>query len=388
MINYYQILGVTEGASSTEIKAAFKRLAVKYHPDKHAGDIEMEERFKEVNQAYQILSNPYEKARYDIQVMYGQSTFESYYSPPPPPRPKNYRHSYKEPPIDWKENWIATAYAFVFTFVVAAVVMSGIWVKNYMDTKEMERLLAERRALFEDAKTQYRLGNVGDALLTINTLGSFLDTEEDMAYYKDQLYESFIFEGKHSFNRGAYTDAIYYYELIEKYGNRKPLPLLEQLAFAYKETNQPYKSVKKLKEILVTGYRSMEVYLTLAEIYRDMIGDKAEAVHYFESASKVAVERYQTIYGNGYPLLVTGKFLPPDHYRLYTGLASIYLETGEFEKAVKATKWNINIWPDSSSNYVIAAKGLEQMGQYQKACENYHMARSLGYIGHVRDSCN
>ena len=63
MVNYYHVLGLTEEASPQEIKAAFKRLAVKYHPDKHPNRPEMEEKFKEINQAHQVLSDPYEKTR-------------------------------------------------------------------------------------------------------------------------------------------------------------------------------------------------------------------------------------------------------------------------------------------------------------------------------------
>lgn len=380
MINYYTVLEVSENASAEEIKAAFKKLAVKYHPDKHAGNPDMEERFKEINQAYQVLSHSFERARHDIHLRYGKSTSDSYYSPPPP-RSTRYRkrRSYTEPPIDWRENWIATAYAFVFTFVVAAIVMSGIWIKNFIDTREMEQLLAERRALFENAKSQYRLGKVGDALVTINALGGFLRSEEDMELYKSQLYESFVFQGEHSFESGEYTEAIYYFELIETYGSRRPLPLMEHLALSYKKTNQPGKSIQKFKELLVTGYKSMEVYISLAEIYRDMVGDKEQAKRYFEVANELAIDRYETIYGNGYPLLLNGKFLPPEHYQLYTGLAAIYLETGDPEKAVKATNWNIHIWPDSASNYLIAARSHELLKNHPKACENFRIARSLGY---------
>ncbi len=70
MTNYYHVLGLSENATQAEIKAAFKRQAVKFHPDKHPGKPEMEEKFKEVNQAYQTLSDQYEKARYDLKLKY------------------------------------------------------------------------------------------------------------------------------------------------------------------------------------------------------------------------------------------------------------------------------------------------------------------------------
>ena len=63
--DYYEVLGVSKGASEEEIKKAYKKLARKYHPDMNPGDKEAEEKFKEVNEANEILSDPDKKARYD-----------------------------------------------------------------------------------------------------------------------------------------------------------------------------------------------------------------------------------------------------------------------------------------------------------------------------------
>jgi molecular chaperone DnaJ len=70
--DFYEVLGLQKGASDEEIKKAFRKLAIKYHPDKNQGDKEAEEKFKEINEAYQVLSDAEKKAKYD---QYGDSDF-------------------------------------------------------------------------------------------------------------------------------------------------------------------------------------------------------------------------------------------------------------------------------------------------------------------------
>ena len=71
--DYYEVLGVQKGADAGSIKRAYYQLAKKYHPDANPGDKEAEERFKEVNEAYEVLSDPDKRAKYD---QFGHAAFD------------------------------------------------------------------------------------------------------------------------------------------------------------------------------------------------------------------------------------------------------------------------------------------------------------------------
>ena len=71
--DYYEILGVSKSASKDEIKKAYRKLALKYHPDKNKGDKSSEEKFKEASEAYHVLSDDKRKTNYD---QFGHAAFE------------------------------------------------------------------------------------------------------------------------------------------------------------------------------------------------------------------------------------------------------------------------------------------------------------------------
>ena len=63
--DYYEVLGLDRNAGEADIKKAYRRLAMKYHPDRNAGDDEAEEKFKEVKEAFEVLSDQQKRAAYD-----------------------------------------------------------------------------------------------------------------------------------------------------------------------------------------------------------------------------------------------------------------------------------------------------------------------------------
>ena len=63
--DYYEVLGLEKGATEDQIKSAFRKMAMKYHPDRNPGDKSAEEKFKEINEAYSVLSDPDKKEKYD-----------------------------------------------------------------------------------------------------------------------------------------------------------------------------------------------------------------------------------------------------------------------------------------------------------------------------------
>jgi curved DNA-binding protein len=76
-MDYYEVLGVKKDSSAQDIKKAYRKLAMKYHPDRNKGDKEAEEKFKKISEAYAVLSDPEKRKQYDT---FGDSGFQQRYS--------------------------------------------------------------------------------------------------------------------------------------------------------------------------------------------------------------------------------------------------------------------------------------------------------------------
>lgn len=76
-MDYYEVLGVKKDSSTQDIKKAYRKMAMKYHPDRNKGDKEAEEKFKKISEAYAVLSDPEKRKQYDT---FGESGFQQRYS--------------------------------------------------------------------------------------------------------------------------------------------------------------------------------------------------------------------------------------------------------------------------------------------------------------------
>lgn len=126
-LDYYKILGVTKNASLEEIKRAYKRLAIKYHPDKNNGDELSTEIFKSIKEAYEILSDVEKRNKYDTRHTQPANNVKDN------PKQENYRRKRPEPKgiNNKKASIIAFAFVALFAIIIAFVYpYMNIWASN------------------------------------------------------------------------------------------------------------------------------------------------------------------------------------------------------------------------------------------------------------------
>ncbi|WP_302467593.1 tetratricopeptide repeat protein [Pontibacter vulgaris] len=138
--NYYIVLGVSRTATTQEIKLAYKRLALQYHPDRNPGNARAEEQFKLVNTAYQTLSNPSKRARYDLKLQYvseqrrvvqPQSYYDPRYNHTREPASVSERYYHKRPVM--QEQRFSRRDAYITAAFVACLLLFSLLLKVVMD---------------------------------------------------------------------------------------------------------------------------------------------------------------------------------------------------------------------------------------------------------------
>jgi curved DNA-binding protein CbpA len=204
MVDYYQILEVPRTATTQEIKASYKKLAMKFHPDHNLNNPFAEDYFKRVNEAYRVLGDVNKKYLYDLGLAIPTpaqtSTYQTQSEPYTSPRPHTpYTHDYDYDPknavsaITKRNITIAT-----ITFAIL-MVLTGVWFLSYLNDRSAHIRFNEAKALYEEKEPRYALMKLRDAL-----------------HYDPYFYEAYLLRAKIHMDMLNYSQASEDYEFILK----------------------------------------------------------------------------------------------------------------------------------------------------------------------------
>lgn len=363
MINYYHILGVSPNATSAEIKSAYKSKARSFHPDKHDGDKNMEELFKQVNEAYQILSNPYKRSNHDMMLRYGEA-------PPANPRPAYQQYNQPRRPPQARRfyrpqvsNFRATAYAFLIAFSIALIMKTGMYISNEYEARERAELLATRRLLFDQVKSAHDQGNLGKSLHLLSDMGYFLTEEGEMQAFKESLVVEIRDKADRLFEAGAYEQAIAHYDLLQDFAVSNSITYLKKMAAAYQGMGDVGKALEVFQLMHLYGYRTTSFYLEMGQLYENGIKDLDMALNYYKIGADMASSEYEVTIGKAYPIVINASMVPALHYQIYMKVADTHLKLQQYQEAVDAVSWTKDIWPDSLIQFRIEAEAYHALGQ-------------------------
>ena len=329
--NYYQILGVGIRATPEEIKSAYKRLALKHHPDVNQGSKQHEERFKQVLEAYQTLSDPAKKDLYDLRLFYKvfqgnpspgkNSSPDPAYKGVPKTRRDKEREEYQRrrpdreayrkytgPPIREK----VTLHSFAITLlVIGSAVMLFLWFGDMMNRYT--------------AKEHLSRGDFATAL-------EFDDTYAD-AYFARYQYRKRITQNLPMLMQDL-NSAI-------RFGDDSKSEWYVERAAVYFKMDSLDKTRDDLLRARFISPASDTAAFYLGDLYSDVLNNKQKALYYYDTTLQINPNFYPALFGKAF-MLYQLKRLPqalsafnqcliqaPEDKRLYFYRGSVSLALGD-----------------------------------------------------------
>lgn len=411
MLNHYQILGVSRNATHSEIKAAFKKLALSYHPDRNPGDEMAEEKFKLINEAYQVLSDPDKRKRYDFILNY---SFQDTSTTSQAGSSQTYtrsRTTYHKPHKDrsvydryGKFSWRnAPKYKQAPTYKVdrnyfkvqlltllAMVILSGIIFatnRYWEHLDEQERLALEKEKAIALAKAQafYEKGDYRKAIEEVSALKEQYPFDHQFYEAKEQMVLQLNQQAKFNFENNIFEETVKHLEVVKDFERPMKMATWEMLSDAYYKLGEFEKSADALDRILERDKQNLRLAVRIAKIYKDNLNNTQRALEYYDEAKMIFKEFQNDSYGPAFELVVEGQLLPDFYYDLFVDRARLNMESGNYAEALTDCNWAIFMRPKIAITYNMRAHCKREEGLLARACLDWQRALERGHTASKED---
>lgn len=339
MENHYHTLGVSFRATPDEIKTAYKRLALLYHPDKNPGSKYHEEKFKQVSAAYQVLSNPDKKNLYDIKLFYSAASGQvggGVYS-----GSANKTHKYaSRDPYFRRENRTQEkssgrpglrANFSIQNFAIAMMIMTSIGMVALWFGEIMNR---------NTAKVHLEHGDFVTALE--------FDPKYGDAYYAKALHLRKIGVGP--------KGVIHELDKAIKYADKQSDDMYLARALEWIKANEPANAVNDLQVAIALNPASYNTLVLIADLLNFNLEEYAKAESYYEKAIAA---------GANAPLV-------------YAGWGFAKLQQNKFKDAIATFNKGLKIDESQVDLYYYRGMAYQQLKDSASSCADWDRALNMG----------
>jgi curved DNA-binding protein CbpA len=340
-LNFYEILGINKNASEEEMKAAFKSLAKKYHPDKHAGNPVYEEHFKKINSAYQVLSDPKKRERYNLKLFY-QS--QKKFSTPSPSvtrqqAPQKMRPTYNPKPDEFTKQQ-KIKYGFISLFGIVVFITGAYFFYNYMNTITAKDYLQE--GILNESQKQDLFA---------------LESYTAAIGYDENLTEAFIRRANLRIKKmNDYQGAIYDYTTVLK--QKKDANIYFQRAKCYIKIKNYPEVLKDLNSAIELNNKFDSLYYYRGEVNNHILQNFSKAIEDYKTAIHLNKNFTEAIFGKAISLQSIEKY----------------------KESIDDFNTLIIMKPNEGSYYYYRAYSKFGLKETKAACEDWLQAEQRGFL--------
>jgi len=400
VLNYYEILGVNRNADLAQIKASYKKLALKYHPDRNPGNKAAEEYFKEISAAYRVLSDADRRRRYDFLINYSYQTTTSK-SPNRQQATQANRtkqsktvynrygkFSWKNAPqykkafkykVD-KNYYKIQALSLLAMMILGSIVFS---VNKYWEHTRKQELLAiqkQNEILLRKAQDMYENGQYRNAIELIIELDNNNPTESIFYTEKERMVSGLHHSAENLFKERDFEKAATRLEVVKDFEYPMKMSTWEMLADSYYNLEDYRKTVFALDKMLQRDKNNIRLAVKVAEIHQYKLNNKKRALDYYDEAKYLFKKFQNSVYGAAFELVVDPSNIPDYYNELFIERAKLNMEAGNLEEAMTDYNWSIFLRPKVASTYFKRGICKYQLNLTDRACKDWRRAVDRGHV--------
>ncbi len=380
MKNYYTILGIRSTSNVAEIKAAYKKLAKAYHPDKNPGNPEAEEKFKLINEAYQTLTDYNKRSRYDAQ-----------FQTPSPQHRKNYSRerrsnsrSYSQPSQEEQYYKIDKTYfrnqglTLLVFVVIAGLCLIVIQSFRYFEGLERTRQYDIITSNLYSIDSLFSSGKVTEAFSILHALTKKGSIDLRIQNAHDSLINNLQRRATIKYGSQQFSSAITDYFLLRQYEEPKRLETTLKIAQCQYALENYNEAVVVLKEIDKERPNDLELLYEISLIYLNNIHNANEALHYL-SRGKVLIEQSSMEkIGNSFHFSINPEDTPEIYYEIFEAHAEVNVALGNFNEVIEDCNFAIHLRSSKSKPYKLRAMANIGNNTLESVCVDLQKAKERG----------
>ena len=380
MQDFYEALGVSRVASQTQIKAAFKKMAMRYHPDRNPGNKQAEETFKFLNEAYHTLSDPVKRSRYDsrfhiiteeINEAYWQEIKRKRYQ-----QWKEKRDSYYR--LD-KNYFKIQGLAFLVFLLIAGFCFAVINTAHYyVRQQQMEKWRANSLQL-KQVNGLFGQGKFDDAFTMIRSMEEREPLDFRFGFVRDSLVAALRQKADHEYREKNFASAVAHYLVLKDYEHPVRYETLENLSMCQSYLGNYKEALEALKHLHNQQPGDLGLVYKIALINLEKLDNPHEALQYFTIGKKLFKENLSRVYGNAFQIVMNPRDAPDIYFSMFRGRAIANMKVGNFHDAVTDCNWAIFLRSQDGEAYYLRALANISAKDHVAACDDAYKARRLGF---------
>jgi tetratricopeptide (TPR) repeat protein len=382
MQDFYEVLGVSRTASPAQIKVAFKKMAMRYHPDRNPGNKEAEETFKLLNEAYHTLSDPTKRSRYDSRFsLITEQLNDAYWQEIRYRRYQQWRQSQDNRYRLDKNYFRIQGLAFLVFLIISGFCFAVINTAHYyVRQQQMEKWrlnsqqLAHVNGLFGEGKFH-------DAFNVIQTMEEKDPLDFRFGFTRDSLVAALRKQADNEFRDKDFTTAVTHYLVLKNYEHPVRYETLENMSMCQYYLGNYKESLEALKHLHNQQPGDLGLVYKIGKINLEKLDNAEEALRYFTMGKKLFKDNLSRVYGSAFQIVMNPNDAPDVYYSIFKERALANIKLGYYKDAVTDCNWAVFLRSEDGQGYYLRAVANINIKNFAPVCEDIQKAKQYGVEG-------